>query len=239
MTQIYIQSPRQNGKAHARRATVIAFTGAPGAGKDSAAAVLVNHRAFITIAFADALRREITAAWRIDERMLTHRPTKETPIPALAVGMCGDPAFVSWAFSGGDGLHAPRSPRWVMQQWGTFQRRYAPTHYADIVARWVGRQLGTGHTRIAVTDLRYPWEESALRAIGADLHIVRVHRHETTHLADDTAQHSSERYRLRADSDVVNDASLQALAEAVLELPPVAALTAAPIPFHASEGGAQ
>ena len=61
---------------------VVAFTGRTGAGKDSAAKALADVHNFQTIAFADALRREISAAWRIDERMLTHRPTKELPLPS-------------------------------------------------------------------------------------------------------------------------------------------------------------
>ena len=65
---------------------LIALTGRAGAGKDSVAATLVRHRNYRTIAFADALRAEIAAAWRIDPRMLQDPATKEWDIPALAVG---------------------------------------------------------------------------------------------------------------------------------------------------------
>ena len=67
----------------------------------------------------DALRMEVAQAWRVDVRMLAHRPTKEWPLPALAIGMCGDPFFVTWAAGQELNLHEPRSPRWIMQRWGT------------------------------------------------------------------------------------------------------------------------
>ncbi len=229
MNHFCIESARQTGKRTASQCTVIAFTGKPGAGKDSAAAVLVNHCRFRSIAFADALRREISASWRIDERMLTHRPTKELPLPALSVGMCGDPAFIIWCVDAGENLHAPRSPRWVLQQWATFQRRWRPSCYADIVARWIRREAGLGFQRFTVTDLRDPIELQALLSLGMSLRVVYVHSQVTSTLAHDTATHISERHHIPGDLDLHNDDSLPALAEAVLQLPPVAALRAADV----------
>lgn len=204
---------------------VIALTGAAGAGKDSAATVLVNNLAFRTIAFADALRREICAAWRIDERMLTARDTKELTVPALAIGNCGDPGFTRWCHDAALSLHAPRSARWVMQQWGDYQRRYTPDHYASIVARWIEREASLGFKRFVVTDLRYPIELEALRGITTSnsLHVVRIHRQQPGGLASDTAGHNSERAAaaLPANFDLVNDGTLASLAEDVLALSPL------------------
>lgn len=225
MNRVYIESPRLFGKTTQRSITVIAFTGKTGAGKDSAAAVLHNHCHFDTIAFADALRREIAAAWRIDERMLNDRPTKEWSIPALAVGMCSEPAFVSWCFDAGESLHEPRSPRWAMQHWADFQRRFRPTYYADIVCRWIGRQASVGFRRFAITDLRDPVELVALQALGVRVSVVRVYSPNATTLDTDTAHHSSERHQIAADFDLQNDASLDALRDSVLSLPPVRCLT--------------
>ncbi len=204
---------------------VLALTGSAGAGKDSAATVLVNNLAFRTIAFADALRREICAAWRIDERMLTTRATKELPVPALAIGNCGEPGFTRWCYDAALSLHDPRSARWTMQQWGDYQRRYAPDHYAAIVAYWIEREASLGFRRFAVTDLRYPIELEALRrvTIGANLHVVRIHRQQPGELAGDTASHNSERAAatLPANFDLVNNDTLASLAEEVLALPPL------------------
>ena len=199
-----------------RKPLIIALTGRPGAGKDSIADVLAPQQGFARIAFADALRREVCEAWRIDLRMLTDRPTKELELPALAAGMCSDPAFMRWVADGGDSLTAPRSPRWTLQRWASFKRQFTPDYYASIVERWIRRQLGSGWTRIVVTDLRDPVEEAMLRRLGAK--VVRVHRPELAAMPADTAMHVSEQHhRIKADADILNDGSMQALADAVLE----------------------
>ena len=199
-----------------REPLIIALTGRPGVGKDSIGDVLAPQQGFARIAFADALRREVAEAWRIDLRMLTDRPTKELELPALAAGMCSDPAFMRWVVDGGDSLTAPRSPRWALQRWASFKRRFTPDYYARIVERWIGRQLGSGWNRIVVTDLRDPVEEAMLRRLGAK--VVRVHRPELAALPSDTAMHVSEQHhRIKADADILNDGSMQALADAALE----------------------
>lgn len=215
---------RQAGKTHARTCIVIAFTGEPGTGKDSAAAVLVNHRGFRSIAFADQLRREIAAAWRIDKRMLTHWPTIELPILALAAGMCGDPAFIAWCLVNDEDLHAPRSPRWAMRQWSAFQRRGRPSCYADALTRWIRREAALGWRRFAVTDLREEMELQALSGLLMPLHVVRVHSHRAVPSVGAGATPERQREHIAADLDLSNDTTLQALAGAVLRLGPVAAL---------------
>lgn len=196
---------------------IIALTGRPGAGKDTIADVLAPQQGFARIAFADALRREVSEAWRIDARMLTARETKELPIPSLSAGMCSDPAFMRWIADGGDSLTEPRSPRWVLQRWASFKRRFIPDYYARIVERWIGRQLGCGWNRIVVTDLRDPVEWTMLARLGSQ--VVRVHRPELAALPEDTAMHVSEQHhKIQAHADILNDGSLQALADAVVEL---------------------
>ena len=199
-----------------RKPLIIALTGRPGVGKDSIGDVLAPQQGFARIAFADALRREVAEAWRIDLRMLTDRPTKELELPALAAGMCSDPAFIRWVADGGDSLTAPRSPRWALQRWASFKRQFTPDYFASIVERWIRRQLGSGWNRIVITDLRDPVEEAMLRRLGAK--VVRVHRPELAAMPADTAMHVSEQHhRIKADADILNDGSLQALADAVLE----------------------
>lgn len=210
-----LQQAELRGRLITRGPLILALTGHADVGKDTVAQVLAPRHGFISIAFADALRREVSQAWRIDARMLTHRPTKELPIPALAAGMCNEPGFVHWCVCCGESLAEPRSPRWVLQRWATYQRRFDASYYADIVARWIGRQIGSGWNRIVVTDLRDPVEERVLRGLGA--HVVRVHRPDARPLAVDTAAHASEQHlRIKADADIVNDGSMEALAEATL-----------------------
>lgn len=185
---------------------VIALTGRPGVGKDTIADLLAPTHGFERIAFADALRREICEAWRIDQRVLTERDTKEWPLPVLAVGMCSDTGFVRWCHEQGESLTDPRSPRWTMQTWGDYKRRFNPGHYADIVARWAFRQIGVGRSRIVVTDLRYPVEQEALAPF--DVQVLRVIRTSRTQLQGSTAGHSSEQAdAIRADWELFNESN--------------------------------
>ncbi len=198
------------------RPCIIALTGRPDVGKDTIASLIAPQLGFARIAFADALRAEVREAWRVDMRMLTDRAIKDTPIPAMAAGMCSAPGFLRWVMDGGESLVAPRSPRWALQQWATYQRRFDDSHYTRIVRRWIARQIGTGWTRIVVTDLRHPVEAAMLRELGA--RIVRVHRPDARPLPADTATHSSEQHEaIQADADIVNDGSLQALAELTVQ----------------------
>jgi len=115
----------------------------------------------------------------------------------------------------GASLAEPRSARWVLQNWATYQRRFTPDHYARITARTIRWHVGAGWSRIVVSDLRDPIEEAALRAMGA--RVVRVHRPDARRLVGATAAHASEQHhRIKADADIVNDGSLAALAEATL-----------------------
>lgn len=172
---------------------LIALVGRPGSGKDTTAAALSRH-GWLTIAFADALRSEVAAAWRIDMRMLTDRHTKELALPALAIGMCNDPLFIHWAAYNGHSLTEPRSARWVLQRWGTDYRRDADAGYwVTAVRRFINRQRGLSSEGpgIVITDCRFVNEADMVRSLGG--HILRMHRPDLPALPPDTAQHASER----------------------------------------------
>lgn len=192
---------------------IVGLTGHTGSGKDSCAIALANH-GFRSIAFADALRMEIEQAWRLDHRVLSDRSTKEVALPALAIGMCGDPLFLHWAVYHGHSLHEPRSPRWIMQRWGTdFRRSQRPDYWTRIVEQWAWRRIGLGSARLVITDVRMPNEADLVRSL--DGKIVRVHRPDLpAAMATDTAAHESEHHTaLHADAVICNDGSLAALAE--------------------------
>ena len=195
---------------------LIALTGRAGAGKDSVAATLVRHLNYKTIAFADALRAEVAEAWRIDARMLTDPATKEWAIPALAVGNCCDTGFVQRYAA--EGLTEPRSPRWVMQRWGDYRRAADGDCYAKIVARWIRRNVGTGWTRLCVTDLRFVNELAWLQAEQPKrLRVVRVLR---PGAAVPLSGHASEHQlaSVQVDRELMNDGSLADLVQATLEM---------------------
>lgn len=161
----------------------IGLCGLAGVGKDTVAKLLAMHCGAARIAFADALRAEICAAYRLDPIYLTRRETKEHPITALALSHCLDGRFVQRMRShfasglrpGGlvgeeINLDAPRSPRQIMQWWGTEYRRAQCPWY------WVGRAhdacrqaMAQGATTIVLTDVRAANEAALLRAYSGSL----------------------------------------------------------------------
>lgn len=189
---------------------IIGLTGRPGSGKDSCARSMLPL-GFRSVAFADALRVEVARAWGIGLAMLTDRVTKEVPLPAMAVGMCQEPRFVNWALRAGLDLVQPRSPRWVLQRWGTdFRREMDPDYWVCIVHRLAGRHAGIGLDRLVITDVRMPNEAALVHHLGGRL--VRVHRPDLPPMATDTAGHSSEAHgALAVDAVIHNDGSLDAL----------------------------
>lgn len=170
---------------------LLGFTGAAGAGKNTCADLL-EYYGFHAVAFADVLRAEVAEAWRIDLRMLTDRATKEWDIPALAIGNCADSAFVVAMHTVGHDTATPRSPRWIMQHWGTeFRRAQNADYWTWHVAKWVRRMHGSGYWRLCITDVRFANEAQLIETMGGRM--VEVLRPNASgSLADGTARHISE-----------------------------------------------
>ena len=198
---------------------LIGLTGAPGAGKDSAAAVLAAA-GWHTVAFADALRVEVAEAWGIDPRLLTDRAHKEHATPQLTVAAGNNAMWLRWATFQGHNLMTPRSPRWVLQAWGSFRRSQNPEHWVQHVGQWlytVNHRAWCDKTtpNVVITDVRMHNEASWLRAQGGRL--LRVHR-PGAGLADaSTATHESEQQHLllHAQAEIHNDGPLCNLAAEV------------------------
>lgn len=161
---------------------IIALCGLAGAGKDTVADTLVTHAGFRKIAFADALRLEVAGAFRLGDRIgiLSDRATKEQPTQALCLLDCADHDFVQCAidvhFTDDPGqtpgyyLLSPRSPRQIMQWWGTEYRRSSSENYwSTKVARQIIAGIEAGCDRWVITDCRFANEARAIRAIGGEL----------------------------------------------------------------------
>lgn len=192
---------------------LIGLTGAAGAGKDSVAVRLHGRHGYLSIAFATALRSEIAYAWNVPVELLLERKTKEARMPSLALGMCRDMSFVAWAYARDMQLAEPRSPRYVMQLWGTeYRRAKDPDYWVRIVDEWIKRKHAAGYRHLVITDVRFPNEAALIRHYGGKL--LRVVRPSLAGLADDTAQHASEQQAaaLQVDGDILNDGTLHDLA---------------------------
>jgi hypothetical protein len=153
---------------------LIGLTGPAGCGKDTVADLLTTHCGFYKMAFADGLRNEVCDAFGIEPIYLTRRETKEHSMSCLALSKCTDPFFVdrievNHGLNGIDiDFAAPRSPRQIMQWWGTDYRRQQRADY------WVTKSAGRIHqllsqriaTRIVITDLRFDNEADLVTRHG-------------------------------------------------------------------------
>lgn len=166
--------------------TIIGLTGHAGAGKDTVASIILDAYTGdgIAVAFADALRLEVCAAFDVYTHTLSCRQTKEKPLPDLALDHCNDERFVrrmtehyaSGLREGGiDGevldTAAPRSPRQIMQWWGTEYRRHgAPGYWLDKMRERLARNTTAhGVGLIVITDVRFADEAALVRSLGGRL----------------------------------------------------------------------
>ena len=156
---------------------IIAFTGSAGTGKDTAADILVTHCGFTKLAFADALRTEVQAAFNVPLELLTRRDLKEMPTAALAFVECLDTGFIGalvrkavadGQLIGMEWFCQRRSPREVLQLWGTEYRRAQRVNYWLEALRVRITQLHAldGRTRFCISDCRFENEAAMIRAMG-------------------------------------------------------------------------
>ena len=157
--------------------TIIGLAGPAGSGKDTVADLLRTPVRFNKCAFADQLRWEVCEAYKIEPLLLTHRPTKEDPHPALALKNCTDHAFTGMLLKSGlydrfngsidDFLDAPRSPRHIMQLWGTeYRRAHDHGYWTSAVVSHIAQQCRSHNHRHVITDVRFENEAQAVRNMG-------------------------------------------------------------------------
>lgn len=203
---------------------IIAFTGSAGTGKDTAADILVTHCGFTRLAFADALRAEVQAAFNVPAELLTRRDLKEMPTSALAFVECTDMGFIGalaraeaacYKSVGPEWFKEKRSPREVLQLWGTEYRRAQRVNYWLELLRSRITQLHAldGRTRFVLTDCRFENEAALVRAMGGV--VWQITRDGVQPVE---GQHASATDGTRLNPSVVidNSSTLHSLREAVL-----------------------
>lgn len=203
---------------------IIALTGSAGTGKDTAADILVTHCGFTKLAFADALRAEVQAAFKVPAELLSRRDLKEMETEALAYLECTDMAFVgsmAWneVRSGTaltlNWLEAPRTPRRVLQLWGTeYRRAQRITYWTEKIREHIAQlHLLDGRTRFVIADARFENEAHMIRAMGGVVWQITRDGIEPVE-----GQHASATDGSRLNPSVVidNSAGLHSLREAVL-----------------------
>ena len=158
---------------------IIALAGYAGTGKDTVADLLVAHRGFRKLAFADALRAEVVEAFGVDPAHLVHPVTKNHPMSALAMRRAPIAFVVSVWLATEPGrdqrvptawLEQPRTPRQILQWWGTEHRRAQDANYWERrLVRRVTQHLREGERRFVIADCRYPNEANAVRVLGGQV----------------------------------------------------------------------
>lgn len=168
---------------------IIGLTGPIGSGKDTVAQLLRTHCGAHTLAFADALRHEIVEAFCIEHIYLTRRETKEHPISALALSRCLDSAFVDRMvvhhMQQGNPINpeAPRSPRQIMQWWGTeYRRTQSPGYWTQKALQTVRWLYQTKRPAlIVISDVRFANEVALVRSLGGQIWQVKREGTEVAH----------------------------------------------------------
>lgn len=203
---------------------VIGLTGLAGSGKDTIADILRKQHNYIPVAFADPLRQEIMDAFGVPIQVLTERMTKEAPTELLALSRCQDFDFEARMINYNKtpllDMTAPRSPRQIMQWWGTEYRRQQDPHYwTKAMARRLADLVHSGQ-RAAVTDVRFMNEARIVRDFDGDIWQVKRNTIATAPLGHCSETSGQE---FAPDQVIDNNGDLQLLQRQVLGLLPAAA----------------
>ncbi|MDQ0609562.1 hypothetical protein QFZ83_003733 [Variovorax sp. W1I1] len=161
---------------------LFALTGHAGVGKDTVADLLVAHARFRKLAFADALRGEVANAFDLSLSDLSNPHLKNVPTVALRMRRAPHDflAAVILSLSAAAPNHRtplsdawldePRSPRQILQWWGTeYRRAQSPRYWTAQLIKRLADYRRAGETRFVVTDVRFDNEAHALRMAGAVL----------------------------------------------------------------------
>lgn len=180
---------------------LIGLLGAKGCGKDTVAKHLISQYGFYRIGFADALYQEVSDAFGVTPEFLGNRDTKESPLRELALANCKETGFVS-AFCKEKGLNSQdpvdlaefRSPREILQLWGTeFRRADNDNYWLDIVENIL---TSNPDNNFVITDVRFPneatWVAHNNGVLGRILRPVIDQKEAENRASNGTASHPSE-----------------------------------------------
>lgn len=165
---------------------LIGLAGPARVGKDTVADYLVEERKFVKFSFSDALYEEVSQAFDVPVATLMRADLKEEPTQWLALYQCDDEAFIKAAIEDDDDVtyfrNCPRSPRWVLQRWGTaYRRAQDPDYWIKKAAAFVEEFLkaaAAGDIKdvggLVNTSVRFANEQQFIRDQGGEVwHIYR------------------------------------------------------------------
>jgi len=165
--------------------TVIAFCGAKGHGKDTAAKFLIDNYGFVPVSFADGLRRTVATALRVNESWFLDPDKKEEIDPRTGKSRR---YWLQWI--GTEGFRSLWDQVWV--NWW----------YEEIMAR--------GYERVVSTDMRFPNEYDAVYQYFPEATTIRI---TDPRKPTGNDNHASEAHykSFAVNYDIMNDSDIPAL----------------------------
>lgn len=175
---------------------IFGLMGAKGAGKDYlceqiAASGKVKVRRF---AFGDALKQELVDAFGVSVDIFNDCEKKKIPTPLLTLAACEHPGYLKTIMLACDDFDfvKPRSPRFIMQTWGTeFRRSIDSDYWINPFYAAVQDAIKDDVDFLVITDVRFPNEMDAIEKAGGKLVAVR---NDLAERDITEASHISERY---------------------------------------------
>lgn len=182
---------------------VIGLTGYAQTGKDTVGQILVSHRGYTRISFADNVREAVyrlnpIVDWNLDQTGPTLHGHSPYTLQELVTDIGWERAKTHYS-----------EVRRLLQVMGTEVGRNMFGERAWI--EMAGRQAA-GHDKVVFTDVRFENEADFVRSLGGK--VVRVYRRGTGPVND----HASDRIDFDADMGIGNDGTLDDLAEVILQL---------------------
>lgn len=218
---------------------LIGLAGPARVGKDTIADYLVENYGFLKFSFSDALYREVSKAFDVNEDALRREDLKEEPAHWLRLRRCDDGMFIAACLAEKGFtmskyatledlnldkeafVHEPRSPRWILQRWGTaYRRKQDPDYwikradefvqtYLEAVAR--GEVPNAGG--LVNTSVRFPNECDYIRSNNGEIWHIHRRSAEAKHL---NTYESEKRLEVKAaDRLLYNNSTVERLNTAV------------------------
>lgn len=207
---------------------ILGITGDHNTGKSTVAQLLETHVDARPMAFSDGIYEEVARAFNVSLLELSDRLGKAQPQRLLALQHCADKAFVlrmqqiyaSGLQEGGMvgdtlDLAAPRSPRQILEWWGSeYRRAQDPNYWVKQTQQRINQHCNSYQKKrpIVLADVYKHNEAALIRTLGGTIWRIERPGHEqrTTHAT------STEHLQIQADLTLHNIADVGHLQHLVL-----------------------
>lgn len=174
---------------------VIGMIGKAGSGKDTVGNYICKHHGFVKMALADPLKASVKEMFLLDDFTTYDRVEREKPLPD----------FPEW------------SVRKLFQFIGTelMRKQFDDALWVKLLNK---RIKSSEHSRIIVTDVRFPNELDKIRELGCanGYHVAFIKVNRPGYVGHDVGieNHESESYDLVGDYTIMNNGTLDNLYDA-------------------------